>query len=152
MLMLSGAEELKAAVGQELGVSEWHEVTQQAINEFAKLTGDTQWIHVDPDRAANSPLGGTVAHGYYTLSLGPHFLYRMLEVDGFAMVMNYGLGRVRFPALMPVGQRVRMRARMLSADDVSGGVQVALELKFESEGGGDKPVCVAEFLARYFDK
>jgi len=149
MLTITGLDELKSYVGQEVGVSDWHEVTQEAIDEFAAVTGDDYWIHTDPERARETPFGGTIAHGYYTLSLEPMFSYRMLKVDGFAFGVNYGLNRVRFPAPMPVGDRVRMRLKLAAVDDIAGGAQFTTELTFEREGG-DKPVCVAESLTRVF--
>ena len=149
MLTITGLDELKSYVGQEVGVSDWHEVTQEAIDEFAAVTGDDYWIHTDPERARETPFGGTIAHGYYTLSLEPMFSYRMLKVDGFAFGVNYGLNRVRFPAPMPVGDRVRMRLKLAAVDDIAGGAQFTTELTFEREGG-DKPVCVAESLARVY--
>ena len=100
---INGIEELKAAVGQELGVSDWYEVTQEAINEFAEVTQDFQWIHVDPERAEETPFGGTIAHGLYTLSLGPKFSYEIFDLQGFAFGVNYGYDKVRFPAPLPVG-------------------------------------------------
>jgi acyl dehydratase len=149
MLTITGVEELKSKVGEELGVSEWHEVTQEAIDDFARVTGDHQWIHVDPARAKDTPFGGTIAHGYYTLSLGPKFSYDMFSIDGFAFGINYGLNRLRFPAPMPVGGKVRMRATLTSVEDIPGGVQIMVTQTFEREGG-EKPVCVAETLARLF--
>ena len=149
MLTISGPDDLKSYVGKELGVSDWHEVTQEAINDFAEVTGDDQWIHVDTERAKETPFGGTIAHGYYTLSLAPRFSYDMFKVDGFAFGVNYGLNRVRFPAPMPVGEKVRMRAKLLALDELPGGAQITTELTFEREGG-DKPVCVAESLSRVF--
>lgn len=149
MLTLTGLDEIKAYTGKELGVSEWQDVTQEKIDRFADVTGDDQWIHVDPERAKESPFGGTIAHGYYTLSLAPRFSYDMFKFEGFAFGVNYGLNRVRFPAPMPVGGRVRMRARLLSVEDIPGGAQIATELTFELEGG-EKPVCVAESLSRVY--
>jgi acyl dehydratase len=149
MLTLTGIDEVKEHVGEELGVSDWHEVTQEEIDSFADVTGDHQWIHVDPERAKETPFGGTIAHGYYTLSLAPMFSYGLFTFEGFAFAMNYGLNRVRFPAPMPVGDKVRMRAKLTSVDDVQGGVQITTELTFEREGG-DKPVCVAETLVRAY--
>jgi len=149
MLTLTGLDEIKAHVGQELGVSDWHPVTQENIDRFAQVTGDDQWIHVDPERAKDSPFGGTIAHGYYTLSLAPRFSYDMFKFDGFAFGLNYGLNRVRFPSPMPVGGKVRMRAKLAAVEDISGGAQITLELTFEREGG-EKPVCVAESLARVY--
>ena len=149
MLTLTGIDEVRAHVGEELGVSDWYEVTQEKINDFADATGDHQWIHVDVERAKETPFGGTIAHGYYTLSLAPAFSYALFTFEGFAFVMNYGLNKVRFPAPLPVGSRVRMRAKLSSVDDVSGGAQLTTELTFEREGE-EKPVCVAESLMRAF--
>jgi acyl dehydratase len=149
MLTLNGPDEVKAHEGEELGLSEWYLVTQEEVDAFADATGDHQWIHVDVERAKETPFGGTIAHGYYTLSLAPRFTYELFEVQGFAFGMNYGLNKVRFPAPLPVGKRVRMRAELLSVDDVEGGLQLTSKLTFEVEGG-DKPVCVAESLARVF--
>jgi acyl dehydratase len=147
MLTLNGLDKIKAHVGKELGVSDWHEVTQETINQFADVTGDHQWIHVDVDRAKETPWGGTIAHGYYVLSLAPRFSYELFSFEGFAFALNYGVNRVRFPSPMPVGGKVRMRAVLGSVDDVAGGAQIMTELTFEREGG-DKPVCVAETLMR----
>ena len=149
MLTLTGLDEIKSHVGEELGVSDWHLVTQEAIDEFAEVTGDDQWIHVDVERARESPFGGTIAHGYYTLSLAPRFSYDMFKFEGFTFGVNYGLNKVRFPAPMPVGGKVRMRAVLQAVDEVPGGAQITTELTFEREGG-DKPVCVAESLARVY--
>jgi acyl dehydratase len=111
MLTISGIEELKTKIGEELGVSDWHEVTQEAIDAFADATGDHQWIHVDPERASGTPFGDTIAHGLYTLSLGPKLSDALFSIGGFAFGLNYGYGRVRFPAPLPVGSRVRERER-----------------------------------------
>ena len=113
------------------------------------MTGDDQWIHIDIERAKQTPFHGTIAHGYYTLSLAPRFSYEMFSLDGFAFGVNYGLNRVRFPAPMPVGEKVRMRARLAAVEEIPGGAQIVTELTFEREGG-EKPVCVAESLARVF--
>jgi len=149
MLTLTGLDEIKSYVGKELGVSDWVPVTQDTIDQFADVTGDHQWIHVDVERAKDSPFGGTIAHGYFTLSLAPRFSYELFTFEGFAFAVNYGLNRVRFPAPMPVGGKVRMRATLKAADDIPGGVQITTEATFEREGG-DKPVCVAETLARLY--
>lgn len=146
---LTGPDEVKAAVGQELGVSDWYEVTQETINQFAQVTGDHQWIHTDPEKAAQTPFGGTIAHGLFTLSLGPKFSYEVMDMQGFAFGVNYGYGKVRFPAPVPVGKRVRMRAALTNVDDVPGGIQITVTQTFEVEGG-EKPVCVAEQLVRFF--
>jgi acyl dehydratase len=149
MVTLNGLDEVKAHVGEELGVSDWHEVTQEDINRFAEVTGDDYWIHTDVERAKSGPFGGTIAHGYYTLSLAPMFSYRLFSFSGFAFGVNYGVNRVRFPAPMPVGEKVRMRAKLAAVDDIPGGAQITTELTFEREGG-DKPVCVAESLSRVY--
>jgi acyl dehydratase len=149
MLTITGIDELKAKVGEELGVSEWHEVTQDEIDAFADATGDHQWIHVDPQRAAETPWGSTIAHGLYTLSLGPQFTFALFTIEGFAFGLNYGYNKVRFPAPLPVDSRVRMRATLASVDDVPGGVQLTITQTFEREGE-EKPVCVAESVARMY--
>jgi len=149
MLTIDGVDDLKGRVGEELGVSDWLEITQAAVDEFAKATEDFQWIHVDPERAKDTPFGGTIAHGLYTLSLGPRFSYELFEVSGFAFGLNYGYGKVRFPAPVPVGSKLRMRATLQGVEDVPGGVQFTVLQAFEIEGGG-KPVCVAEALGRAY--
>jgi acyl dehydratase len=131
----------------ELGTSGWHDVPQTAIDAFAEVTGDRQWIHTDPDRARRSPFGGTIAHGYYTLSLVPKLLDEVFPLDRFAAAVNYGFDRVRFPAPLPVGERVRMHANLDAVEPVHGGATLRLGLTFEREGG-DRPVCVAQALVR----
>lgn len=147
--VINGLEELKAKVGEELGVSDWVDVTQEAIDAFADATDDHQWIHVDPERAKDTPFGGTIAHGLYTLSIGPALSYTLYEVKGVAFALNYGYNKVRYPAPLPVGSRVRMRATLTAADEIAGGVQLTVTQTFEREGG-DKPVCVAESVARVY--
>lgn len=149
MLTISGPDELKSRIGSELGVSDWYEVTQERINAFAESTEDFQWIHVEPERAKDTPFGGTIAHGLYTLSLGPKFSYSMFSVEGFAFGLNYGYDKVRFPAPVPVGSKLRMRATLSKVDDVAGGLQITITQTFEIEGG-EKPVCVAESLSRVY--
>ena len=149
MLTLTGLDEVKSHVGKELGVSDWLEVTQETINRFAEVTGDDQWIHLDVERAKQSPFGGTIAHGYYILSLAPRFSYDMFTFEGFGHGLNYGLNRVRFPVPMPVGGKVRMRARLIAVEEILGGAQITIESTFELEGNA-KPVCVAESLARVY--
>lgn len=145
--------DVKSLVGQELGVSDWHLVTQEAVNAFADATYDHQWIHVDAERAKReSPFGGPVAHGYYTLSLAPYLLSQIWQVEGVQMGVNYGLNRLRFPAPVLVGKRIRARATLNSVEevkDVPNAIQVTLGITFEVEGG-DKPVCVAEGVFRYY--
>jgi acyl dehydratase len=149
MRTFNGIDELRAAAGEEIGVSAWHVVTQAEIDAFAEVTGDRQWIHVDRERAVSSPFGGTIAHGLLTLSLGPRLLEELLTVEGVAFGVNYGYGKVRFPAPVPAGSRVRMRATLLAVEEVAGGVQATIEQRFEREGS-DKPVCVAESLGRFY--
>jgi acyl dehydratase len=149
VLTLNGIDDIKARIGQELGVSGWLVVTQETIDRFADVTGDHQWIHVDPERAKETPFGGTIAHGYLTLSLAPRFSYEIYTIEGVAFALNYGLNRVRFISPLPVGSRVRMRAAIASVEDIPGGVQLANTLTFEREGG-EKPVCVAESLTRLY--
>jgi acyl dehydratase len=149
MRTITGLEELKAAEGDEVGTSGWHEVTQKAIDAFADVTGDHQWIHVDPERAKQTPFGGTIAHGYYTLSLAPMLSEQVLQLEGFAFGVNYGLDKVRFPAPLPVGAKVRLTAKVAEVEEISGGAQLKLELTFEGSDQ-DKPVCVAESLARLY--
>jgi acyl dehydratase len=149
MRTITGLDELHSAEGDVLGTSDWHEVTQEDIDTFADVTGDHQWIHVDPERARQTPFGGTIAHGYYTLSLAPRLSDQILRLDGFAFGLNYGLNKVRFPAPLPVGSRVRMTCKLAKLEDIPGGAQVTFENTFEVEGG-DKPVCVAESLARVY--
>jgi acyl dehydratase len=150
MTTITGMDELRAATGAELGVTDWQEVTQAAVDAFADATGDHQWIHVDPQRAAQSPLGGTIAHGLFTLSLAPAMTSALLSFEGFAFALNYGYNRVRFPAPLPVGSRVRMRATLAAVEDIPGGAQITVVQTFEREGA-DKPVCVAESLARVYE-
>jgi acyl dehydratase len=149
MRTITGLDELRNAEGEVLGTSDWHEVTQDDVDTFADVTGDHQWIHVDPERARQTPFGGTIAHGYYTLSLAPRLSDQILRLDGFAFGLNYGLNKVRFPAPVPVGSRVRMTCKLAKLEDIPGGAQVTFENTFEVEGG-DKPVCVAESLARVY--
>jgi acyl dehydratase len=149
MLTISTIAEAKAREGEEIGVSDWYLVTQEAVDLFAEVTGDQYWIHTDPERARQTPFGGTIAHGYFTLSLAPRFAYAMLEYEGFSFGVNYGCNRVRFPAPLPVGDRVRMRMVLAKVEEIPGGVQLTTELTFEREGG-EKPVCIAESLTRLY--
>lgn len=142
-------DDLRAAVGTEIGSGEWQEITQERIDRFAAATGDHQWIHVDPERAAAGPFGSTVAHGFLTLSMIPFLVGDVTAVEGARMGVNYGLDRVRFPAPVPVGSRVRSRVELLAVDDVAGGVQVTSRVTIERDGG-DKPVCVADTLTRLY--
>ena len=145
---ITGLDELAAAAGDELGNSDWHDVTQERVDAFAETTGDRYWIHTDPTRAAETPLGSTIAHGLYTLSLGPMFTDEIVTFEGFAMRLNYGYEKVRFPAPLPVGSRVRMRSQLVDVTSVGGGAQATLRQTFEREGGV-KPVCVADSVLRF---
>lgn len=142
-------DDLKAAVGKVVGHSDWVTIDQERINTFADATGDHQWIHVDPQRAAQGPFGTTIAHGYLTLSLIPMLSADVVRVDSARMGINYGLNKVRFPAPVPVGSKVRATFELLSVEDVDGGVQVTTRVSVEREGG-DKPVCVAETVSRSY--
>jgi acyl dehydratase len=145
---IDGVEGLKARVGEHLGYSDWMEVTQERVNAFADATGDHQWIHVDVERAKSGPFGGPIAHGYLTLSLAPALMPQVVDVTGFALAVNYGANKVRFPSPVPVGAKLRLGVRLLAIDDVPGGVQVTHELTYEVEGAA-KPACVVEGLFRY---
>ena len=140
---------MQALVGSTLGTSDWFHIDQARIDEFAAVTGDDQWIHVDPARAASGPFGTTVAHGHLTLSLLPVMVRTAYKVGDVRMTVNYGLNRVRFPAPVPVGSRVRGHFKLLTFDSIAGGAQVVVELTTEREGQS-KPVCVAESVARHF--
>ena len=142
-------DELREAVGAELGPSDWLEVDQKRVDLFAEATGDHQWIHVDPQRAADGPFGTTIAHGYLTLSLLPYLVPKVLQVEGVRMGVNYGVNKVRFPAPVPVGSRVRARVRIADVSEAGGGVQLTTQVTIEREGG-EKPVCVAESVSRYY--
>ncbi|MER5384890.1 MaoC family dehydratase [Streptomyces sp. NPDC002688] len=142
-------DELRGAVGEQLGYTEWVEIEQKRIDLFAEATGDHQWIHVDPEKAAAGPFGTTIAHGYLTLSLLPLFGPQLISVEGVRMGVNYGTNKVRFPSPVPVGSRLRATATITAVDDVPGGVQVSVAFTVEREGG-DKPVCVAESVSRYY--
>jgi len=142
-------EDLKAAVGTVVGQSDWVTVDQERINTFADATGDHQWIHVDPQRAAQGPFGTTIAHGYLTLSLIPMLSTDVVKVKDARMGVNYGLNKVRFPAPVPAGSKVRATFELVSVEDVEGGVQITSKVTIEREGG-DKPVCVAETVSRSY--
>ena len=146
--VFEGVDEVRAAVGRDLGTSEWMEITQQRVDLFAEATGDHQWIHVDPERAAVGPFGGTIAHGYLTLSLSNAFLPEIVEVRGVSMGVNYGAGKVRFPAPVRVGSRIRGSAVLTAVDDVAGGVQTTIVITVEIEGG-TKPACIVESISRF---
>jgi acyl dehydratase len=142
-------DELVALIGRELGPTEWHALTQQEIDTFADLTGDHQWIHVDPERAAAGPFGATIGHGLLTLSLGPAFMEEVMAFDGFAHSLNYGYNKVRFPHPCPVGGRIRMRATITEVTPArDGSAQITATQCFEAEGI-ETPICVAESIGRF---
>ncbi len=149
MRQFASVSDLKSAVGEDLGHGPWFEVSQSDIELFAKATGDDQWIHIDPVRAAQGPFGTTIAHGYLTLALRPRLVSDLLRIPGKKMGVNYGLNRVRFPAPLPSGSRIRAAAKLVSVEDAPGGVQVVLGVTVERESG-DKPVCVAETVGRHY--
>ena len=147
--VLNGADELKAKVGEHLGYSSYHEVTQEQVNLFADATGDHQWIHVDVERAlAESPFGGPSAHGYLTLSLTNLFLPQVVDVQGVSLGVNRGTGKIRCPSPVPVGSRLRAGVELAEVVDVKGGIDTMMVITVEREGS-EKPVCVVESLSRY---
>lgn len=148
--VINGIEGLKALVGQHVGYSEYVEISQERVNQFAEATGDFQWIHVDPERAKKeSPFGGPIAHGYLTLSLGPMLGPTIYQVSGVKMGVNYGANKVRFMSPVPVGAKLRLGAKVLAVDEIPGGVQSTMEYTFEVEGAA-KPSCVAEVIFRMY--
>ncbi|TWS25030.1 MaoC family dehydratase [Tsukamurella sputi] len=146
MRVLNGLEELQAAVGEHLGYSDWIEIDQTRIDQFAEATGDHQWIHVDQEKAKAGPFGSTIAHGYLTLSLIPMLVWQIYTVEGTKMGVNYGANKVRFPSPVPVGSRVRAGVELVSVTPGGGGQQVVARVTIEREGG-DKPACVAETVS-----
>jgi len=147
--IINGVEGLKSAVGEHLGYSEYMEISQERVNQFADATGDHQWIHVDVERAKSGPFGGPIAHGYLTLSLGPALYPTVVRIDGFSMGVNYGANKVRFPSPVPVGARLRLGVKLLRVEEIAGGVQTTMEFTFECEGA-PKPSCVAEIIFRSY--
>ncbi|GGW95219.1 MaoC family dehydratase [Streptomyces lomondensis] len=148
-ITVNGLDELKKLAGSDLGTSEWIEVTQERINTFADATGDHQWIHVDPERAKEGPFGAPIAHGYLTLSLFIPLFTELLDVQGVTTKVNYGLNKVRFPAPVKVGSRIRLAAKLAEVEDVPGGVQITVEGAIEIEGG-TKPAAVLQSLSRFY--
>jgi acyl dehydratase len=142
-------DDLRAAAGQHLGWTEWLDITQDRVDQFADATGDHQWIHVDVERAtAESPFGGPIAHGYLTLALSNLFLPQLIAVPAASAGVNYGTGRVRFPAPVPAGSRVRGGAEISTVEEIPGGVQTTITITIEVEGG-TKPACVIESISRW---
>lgn len=147
--IINGVEELKAHVGQHLGYSPYLEITQERVNQFAEATGDFQWIHVDVERSKSGPFGGPIAHGYLTLSLGPELYPQVVQIHGFAMGVNYGANKIRFPSPVPVGSNLRLGVKLVGVEEIPGGVQTTMEFTFEVEGA-PKPACVAEIIFRSY--
>ena len=145
MRVFEGLDQVAAAIGEHVGYSEWMEITQERVDAFADATGDHQWIHVDPARAAEGPYGTTIAHGYLTLSLLPVLGNQVMDIRGFSMMINYGLGTVRFPAPVPVGSRIRAGVELTSLDRKPSGAQLTTLVTVEIEGG-DRPAVVAEAI------
>ncbi|NNN29549.1 MaoC family dehydratase [Streptomyces sp. S3(2020)] len=148
-ITVNGIDELKKLAGSDLGTSEWIEVTQERINTFADATGDHQWIHVDPEKAAAGPFGAPIAHGYLTLSLFIPLFTELLDVQGVTTKVNYGLNKVRFPSPVKVGSRIRLVGKLAEAEDVAGGVQITVDGTIEIEGGA-KPAAVLQSLSRFY--
>ena len=145
MRVFEGLDQVSAAIGEHVGYSDWMEITQERVDAFADATGDHQWIHVDPARAAEGPYGTTIAHGYLTLSLLPVLGNRVMDIRGFSVMINYGLGKVRFPAPVPVGSRIRAGVELTSLDRKPSGAQLTTLVTVEIEGG-DRPAVVAEAI------
>ncbi len=145
MRVFEGLDQVSAAIGEHVGYSDWMEITQERVDAFADATGDHQWIHVDPARAAEGPYGTTIAHGYLTLSLLPVLGNQVMDIRGFSMMINYGLGKVRFPAPVPVGSRIRAGVELTSLDRKPSGAQLTTLVTVEIEGG-DRPAVVAEAI------
>jgi len=146
--VFASPDELPGAVGTHLGYSEWITIDQRRIDLFAEATGDHQWIHVDPERAKEGPFGATIAHGYLTMSLTNMFLPQIVRVENVSMGVNYGADKVRFPAPVPVGSRIRAGAELVAADEIPGGFATKILVTVEVEGG-TKPACVIESLSRF---
>jgi acyl dehydratase len=148
--MITTLEEFKGFAGREIAVTDWLDITQERIQQFADATGDHQWIHIDPERAQReSPYGATIAHGFLTLSLLPKFLKDSLEISDVRMAINYGLNRVRFPSAVRPGSRIRARIVLQTIRDVGDATEAAYSITFECQDA-EKPCCVAEFLSRYY--
>ncbi len=149
-LVVGSLEEVKELKGKQLGPTEWKVITQEQVNDFARATGDFQWIHTDPERAAKeSPFKKTIAHGYMSLALLGGMYFEMIEVKGVKMAVNYGANKVRFPAPLPVGSSVRMAAEVAEVEPVEGGVQLTVKATLEVQGA-PRPAMVAEVLFRYY--
>jgi acyl dehydratase len=150
-VVVSGRSGLTGLVGAQIGPSSWVEIDQDRVNRFGVATDDMQWIHVDPERAAEGPFGGPIAHGYLTLSLLIPLWSEILVIEDMDMAVNYGLNKVRFPAPVPAGSRVQVSATLADAEEVPGGIQATVDAVMRVEGA-DKPVCIAQMVHRYYKK
>lgn len=148
-ILTTPIDDLPTLVGRSFGPSSWRQITQEEVADFARLTGDDNPVHLDPVFAAGTPFGGTIAHGYLTLSLVVPLMAEVFAVTGIGVGINYGLDRLRFPAPVPVGSRIRVHGEVLSVEEVAGGYQIAPRVTFEIEGG-TKPACVADMVLRYY--
>ena len=146
--LFSSAAQLLAAQGQDLGRTDWLELTQERINLFAEATGDHQWIHVDPERAASGPFGACIAHGYLTLALANLFMPQLMQFDNLAMGVNYGSDRLRFPAVVKVGSRVRGHGQIVQVESLGAALQAVVRISVEIEGS-ERPGCVVDTISRY---
>ena len=147
---IDGIAGLKAKMGEHIGYSDWHQITQEQINLFADATGDHQWIHVDPERAASGPFGTTIAHGYLTMSLIPMLLEQVLSVSGVSMAINYGANKLRFPSPVPSGSKVRLGATLAEVEEIQGGAQALVDITIETEGS-TKPSLATQIVFRYYN-
>lgn len=148
MRVFNGIDEVAAAQGADLGTTDWIEINQDRIDKFAEATGDYQWIHVDPERAAKGPFGGTIAHGLLTLSLLPVLQQQLYRVDGIKMAVNYGLNRVRFATPVPAGSKVRASVRIAKVERLDSAIQAEFQTTIEVDGAS-KPACIVESITRY---
>ncbi len=144
---IASRADIESLIGRDLGPSEWLLVTQEMVDAFGAVTGDTQWVHTDPIRAAAGPYGGTIAHGYLVFALGPRFMRQLLDMTPLRAAIHYGANKVRYPSPMPVGQRMRMRLRVKEVEPLPGAARATMEYRFEREGS-DRPVCVAEVISQ----
>jgi len=147
--VFASISEFESAAGEELGTTDWNEIDQARVDAFADATGDHQWIHTDPERAADGPFGGTIAHGFLTLSMLPVVMNSLYQVEGIRMAVNYGLDKVRFPAPVPVGSKIRGSSRIESTQRLDGAVQGTLVTTIEVDGS-DRPACVVHSIVRYY--
>ena len=149
MRVFENLDEYAGAVGEELGVSDWFELDQDRVNQFADATGDHQWIHIDAEKAANGPFGATIAHGYLTMSLAAKFMPEIIEVRGIAMGVNYGTEKTRFPSPVTVGSKLSATGTVVSVEEASGGIKMILRIVMQAEGA-EKPACIVDAISVYF--